>query len=71
MVFLKYAPAATFALFIALAFIGYSVTGAGAVLLLGLGTGFVAGSWVAKFVEPKLAHVELRERLKRARAARR
>ncbi len=67
MVYLKYAPTATFALFIALALIGYSVTGAGVLLLLGLGAGFVVGSWVAKSVEPKLAHVELRERLKRTR----
>ncbi len=67
MVFLKYAPAAVFALFIAFASIGYSVTGAEGALLLGLGMGFVVGTWVAKSVEPKLTHVELRKRLKRTR----
>jgi hypothetical protein len=67
MVFMKYAPAAVFALFVAFAFIGYSVTGAEGALLLGLGMGFVVGSWAAKTVEPKLAQVELRKRLRRMR----
>lgn len=67
MAYLKYAPMATFGLFIAFAIIGYSVTGAGVLLLLGLGTGFVVGSWVAESVEPKRAHVELGKQLKRTR----
>ncbi len=67
MAYLKYVPTAIFVFFIAFAFIAYSVTGAGAVLLLGLGTGFVVGSWVAALVEPKRAHAELRQRLKRSR----
>jgi len=67
MVLLKYAPAVAFALFIAIALLGYSVTGADGAFLFGLAMGMALGSWIAKSVEPKLMHFELRRRLRRTR----